>query len=74
MAQKTEAQKRAQKAYISKFVRVEVRMEQESQAAIKAHATARGESVNAFIVRAIREAMERDQAAQDTSDGPPEAP
>ncbi len=62
MAQKTEAQKRAQKAYISKFVRVEVRMEQESQAAIKAHATARGESVNAFIVRAIREAMERDQA------------
>ena len=59
MAQKTEAQKRAQKAYISKFVRVEVRMEQESQAAIKAHATARGESVNAFIVRAIREAMER---------------
>lgn len=62
MAQKTEAQKRAQKAYISKFVRVEVRMEQESQAAIKAHATTRGESVNAFIVRAIREAMERDQA------------
>ncbi len=67
MAQKTEAQKRAQKAYISKFVRVEVRMEQESQAAIKAHATARGESVNAFIVRAIREAMERDQAQSSES-------
>ena len=67
MAQKTEAQKRAQKAYISKFVRVEVRMEQESQAAIKAHATARRESVNAFIVRAIREAMERDQAQSSES-------
>ncbi|MCI9194943.1 MAG: hypothetical protein HFF14_05160 [Angelakisella sp.] len=42
-------------------------MEQESQAAIKAHATARGESVNAFIVRAIREAMERDQAQSSES-------
>ena len=63
MAKKTEAQKRAQKVYISKFVRVEVRMEQESQAAIKVHAAARGESVNAFIARAIRETMERDQSA-----------
>lgn len=62
MAQKTDAQKRAQKAYISKFVRVEVRMEQESQTCLKAHAAARGESVNAFIARAIRETMERDQA------------
>ena len=67
LAQKTDAQKRAQKAYISKFVRVEVRMEQESQANMKAHAAARGESVNAFIARAIRETMERDGAR------PPEA-
>lgn len=37
---------------------------------IKAHATAQGESVNAFINRAIEEAMERDKA--DT--GPTEAP
>ncbi len=63
MAQKTDAQKRAQKAYISKFVRVEIRMEQEEQITIKAHAAARGESVNAFISRAIRETMERDQVA-----------
>ena len=41
---------------------------------IKAHAEARGESVNGFINRAILETMERDQAAQDPSDGPPEAP
>lgn len=67
MAQKTDAQKRAQKTYISKFVRVEVRMGQEKQVAMKAHAAARGESVNAFIARAIRETMERDQAQ------PPEA-
>lgn len=31
---------------------------------IKAHAEARSESVNAFINRAIMEAMERDNAAQ----------
>ncbi len=38
-------------------------MEQEEQITIKAHAAARGESVNAFISRAIRETMERDQVA-----------
>lgn len=31
---------------------------------IKAHANAKGESVNAFIVRAIRETMERDNATE----------
>ena len=41
---------------------------------IKAHAEARGESVNGFINRAISEAMERDKAAQDPPDGPSEAP
>lgn len=39
---------------------------------IKAHAEARKESVNGFINRAISEAMERDQAAQGPSDGPPQ--
>lgn len=62
MPKKTDAQKRAQKAYISKFVRVEIRIDIEKQTAIKNHATAHGESVNAFICRAIRETMERDQA------------
>ena len=41
---------------------------------IKAHAEARGESVNGFINRAILETMERDKAAQNPPDGPPEAP
>lgn len=62
MTKKTDAQKRAQKAYISKFVRVEIRMDMENQAVIKSHAQSHGESVNAFICRAIRETMERDQA------------
>lgn len=61
MAEKTEAQKRAQKTYINKFARVEIRMTQESRDQMKAHAAARGESVNTFINRAITETMEHDQ-------------
>lgn len=64
MAEKTEAQKRAQKAYMNKFVRVEIRLTADKRDAIKAHAEARGESVNGFIKRAIDEAMERDNASQ----------
>ena len=36
---------------------------------IKAHAEARGESVNGFINRAIDETMERDNAAPAASEG-----
>ena len=36
---------------------------------IKAHAAAQGESVNAFINRAIMEAMERDKAAGAPQEG-----
>ncbi len=64
MAEKTEAQKRAQKAYMNKFVRVEIRLTADKRDAIKAHAEVRGESVNGFIKRAIDEAMERDNASQ----------
>lgn len=63
MPEKTEAQKRAQKAYMEKFVRVEIRMDAEQRSTIQAHATARRESVNTFINRAIQEAIERDNAA-----------
>ena len=64
VAEKTEAQKRAQKAYMNKFVRVEIRLTADKRDAIKAHSEARGESVNGFIKRAIDEAMERDNASQ----------
>ncbi len=67
MAEKTEAQRRAQKAYMEKFVRVEIRMDAEQRAAIQAHATAHRESVNGFINRAIGEAMERDSAGCPTA-------
>ena len=70
MPEKTAAQKRAQKAYMEKFVRVEVRMAPEKRETIQAHATAQGESVNAFINRAIDNQMERDNAAQGPQQGP----
>ena len=57
----TEAQARAHKKYISRFVEVKIRMEPERRDLIKAHAARKdGGSVNAFINRAIDEAMERD--------------
>ena len=72
MAEKTEAQKRAQKAYMEKFAVARVRMEREKYEAVQAHAEARGESVNGFINRAIAEAMERDSAACAVTGGPAE--
>lgn len=63
MAEKTEAQKRAQKAYMSRFVEVKVRMTPERRAEVQAHAQAQGESTTAFINRAIDEAMERDNTS-----------
>ena len=56
----TEAQARAHKKYIARFVEVKIRMDPERRDTIKAHAVAHGESVNGFIGRAISEAMERD--------------
>jgi len=56
----TEAQARAHKKYIAQFVETKVRMTPDRRDAIKAHAEARGESVNGFINRAIDEAIGRD--------------
>lgn len=64
MAEKTDAQKRAQRAYMDKFVRVEIRVLPDERDTIKSHAQARGESVNGFIKRAIDEAIERDNASE----------
>ncbi len=60
MPGKTDAEKRAQKNYIKKFARVEIRMTPEKQNAVIAHANEKGESVNSFINRAIDETMERE--------------
>lgn len=69
MAEKTAAQKRAQKAYMEKFAVARVRMDVDQYEAVKTHAAARGESVNGFIGRAIQETMERDKAAIEHSVG-----
>ena len=60
MPEKTEAQKKAQKKYMDKFMIAQVRIEREKYDTVKAHAERRGESVNGFINRIIDEAMERE--------------
>lgn len=55
---KTEAQKRAQKAYMEKRKRVPVYMTEEQYAELKAVA---GGSMNAFIMEAIREKMKKEE-------------
>ena len=59
----TEAQARAHKKYIAQFVETKVRMTPERRDEIRAHAESRGESVNAFINRAIDETIEREGQA-----------
>ena len=69
MPEKTDAQKRAQKAYMEKFVRVEIRMTADKRDSLQAHAEAHSESVNGFINRAISETMDRDNGAPAASEG-----
>ena len=58
----TEAQKKAAAKYLKESVEdVRIRVQKGQKAVIKEHAEQQGESMNAFVVRAIREAMERDQ-------------
>lgn len=64
MAEKTDAQKRAQKKYMENFCEVKVRMTPEKRTIIQNHAKACGESTTAFIKRAIDETMDRDNASE----------
>lgn len=58
----SDAQKRAVAKYnAANYDRVELRLDKGQKDVVKAHAEAQGESLNAFINRAICEAMERDQ-------------
>ncbi len=61
MAQ-SEARLRASKKYHEKLDEVKFRVPAGERAVIKAHAQQTGESTNAFIYRAVRETIERDQA------------
>ena len=57
----SKANQRAVNKYVkANYDRVNVTMPKGQKEVIKAHAAARGASVNGFIVRAISEAMERD--------------
>lgn len=60
MAERTEAQKRAQKKYMEKFVEVKVRMTPEKRSKVQEHAKKLGKSTTDFINCAIDEIMERD--------------
>lgn len=61
MAEKTEAQKKAQQKYMEKFAVARVRMDRAKYDAVQAHAEAHGQSVNGFINAAIDEKMARDK-------------
>lgn len=65
----SEAQKKASIKYLEKLDEIRIRMPKGQKDAIKAHAEARGESVNGFINRAIDETMDRDNAAPAASEG-----
>ena len=56
----TEAQAKAHKKYMEGVATIQIRMTAERREEIKAHAERTGESVNAFINRAIDETIERD--------------
>lgn len=60
MSEKTEAQKRAQKNYMEHFAVARVRMDKVHYETVQTAAAAAGESVNAYINRAIDERMERE--------------
>lgn len=68
MAEKTEAQKKAQQKYMEKFAVARVRMDRAKYDAVQAHAEAQGESVNAYINKAIDQRMERDSVAPTASE------
>ena len=66
----SEAQRRAVAKYnAANYDRVELRLDKGRKEAVKAHAEARGESLNAFINRAILEAMERDNSGSQEYEG-----
>ena len=57
----SEAQRKATDKYLEKFDEMRVRVPKGRKEAVKAHADTQGESLNAFINRAITETMDRDK-------------
>ena len=70
----SEARKKANDKYLTEKVdEIKVRVPKGNKDVIKAHAETHGESVNAFVNRAIDEAMERDNGAPVAVEKPTEA-
>ena len=66
----SKAQQRATANYVKKaYDRIEVKVTKGKKETIQAHAEAKGESLNAFINRAITETMARDTAATVDANG-----
>ena len=57
-----ETSKAATNKYRAKFSMLQIRVQQEERDRSAEHAAGRGESMTAFIRRAVRETMERDNA------------
>lgn len=68
---------KAQQAAVNRYMkanydRINLTVPKGQKEAIQAHAAARGESVNAFIGRAIQETMNRDKATTEAQSAPQE--
>lgn len=63
MSENYQYKKKYNEKYLAKMDELRIRMPKESglKDAIQAHASGHGESVQAFILRAITETMERDR-------------
>lgn len=58
------AQRKATDKYLEKFDEMRVRVPKGQKDIAKAHAESKGESLNAFISRAITETMDRDNTQE----------
>ena len=57
----TEAQRRAREKWLEKIEEVKFRVPKEKKELIRTHAAQQGESVNAFLNRAVDETIKRDK-------------
>ena len=62
----SEAQKRAHRKYMEKFVEIKVRVTPEKRTAIQEHARTMGESATTFINRAIDNQISHDRDMEGT--------
>ena len=62
MAKTSESRRKSIAKYKKTKDTIQITVEKGHKDELKAHAAARGESLNGFVNRAIREAMERDKS------------